>query len=64
MCKGGGFTSSRVDVQPNETNCFCVGAGTVTAAACTDMCSRATGMPGAPFTSGAGVMSSNACQCP
>lgn len=63
MCKSTGFASSRVDAQPHETNCFCTGTGTVTPAACTDMCSKAAGKPGAPFTSGAGVTNANACQC-
>ncbi len=60
MCKGTGFTSSRLDAQPNETNCFCTGAGTVTAAACTEMC-KATGKPGKPFRSSGAT--DNACQC-
>lgn len=60
MCKGGGFTASRLDAQPNETNCFCTGAGTITAAACTDMC-KSTGKPGKPF--GSGGATANACQC-
>ena len=61
MCKGAGFTSSRVDAQANETNCFCTGTGTVTAAACTEMC-KSVSKPGAPFRSGAGT-GDNACQC-
>lgn len=62
MCKGAGFTSSRVDQQPNETNCFCTGTGTITADACTNMC-KSVGKPGQPFGSGAGVTSANSCQC-
>ena len=62
MCKGAGFTASRIDVQSNETNCFCTGTGTVTATACTEMC-KSTGKPGKPFRSGAAAASDNACQC-
>src|SRR5688500_14688695 len=61
MCKGAGFSGSNVDSQPHETNCFCTGTGTVSAAVCTDMCSKATGKPGKPFRSGGNT--DNACQC-
>ena len=61
MCTKTGFSTSRVDVQPNETNCFCTGNGTVTGQACTDMC-KAIGKPGGePF--GSGSAGANACQC-
>lgn len=62
MCTKAGFSSGRADVQPHELNCFCTGAGTVTPAACTEMCSSQN-KKGSPFTSGQGVTSANACQC-
>jgi len=62
LCKASGFTSSRVDVQPNEVNCFCTGMGTVADAPCKDMCTSIGKPTGAPFGSGAGG-AKNACQC-
>ncbi|MCW5832957.1 MAG: hypothetical protein KIS78_11155 [Labilithrix sp.] len=61
MCKGAGFTSSRLEEHGHETNCFCTGgSGTVSADACTNMC-KSTGKPGSPF--GSGPAGANACQC-
>jgi hypothetical protein len=61
MCKGAGFTTSNLDQQANETNCFCQGGnGTVSEAACTDMC-KAVGKPGKPF--GPSGPTKTACQC-
>lgn len=62
MCSKIGFVQSRVDVQPNETNCFCSGAGTVTAEACTDMCKAIGKGTGQPFRSGAAAVD-DSCQC-
>lgn len=61
MCTSAGFTSSRVDEQPNETNCFCTGSGTITPAACTSMCSGLGKAKSQPFTSNSPT--ANACQC-
>ena len=62
VCSSAGFTSSRVDAQPHETNCFCTGGtGTVTPAACTEMCSALGKGKSEPF--GAGPQGANACQC-
>lgn len=61
LCTKAGFTSSRLDEQPNEINCFCTGgSGNVDAKACTDMCTG-FGKKGATFkTSNQAV---DACQC-
>jgi hypothetical protein len=62
MCTSTGFSSSRVDVQPNETNCFCAGPGTVTTEACTQMCSALGKGKPAQFRSG-GASKPDSCQC-
>ena len=61
LCTGAGFSSSRVDAQPHETNCFCTGNGTVSAQACTNMCTSIGKAKAEPF--GKGAQGSNACQC-
>lgn len=61
MCTKAGFASSRVDVQPNEINCFCTGTGTMTAAICTEGCTGLGKGKSQPFGSAAGKM--DACQC-
>ncbi len=61
VCAETKFSSSRVDVQPNETNCFCTGAGTMTTDACTNMCSSLGKSKAQAFGSAAGP--ANACQC-
>lgn len=61
MCTKAGFASSRVDVQPNEINCFCTGTGTMTAAICTEGCTGLGKSKSQPFGSAAGKM--DACQC-
>lgn len=61
MCAKAGFASSRVDVQPNEINCFCTGTGTMTAAICTEGCTGLGKSKSQPFGSAAGKM--DACQC-
>lgn len=62
MCTGAGFTAGRADVQPNELNCFCTGgSGTVSAAACTTLCSDLEAGAGAPFSGSGGPL--DACQC-
>ncbi|MBX3222006.1 MAG: hypothetical protein KF795_15925 [Labilithrix sp.] len=62
MCSGIGFATSRVDVQPSETNCFCSGAGTVTQDECTKMCTAVGRGSAHPFRSGAAV-GDDACRC-
>lgn len=61
MCTKAGFASSRVDVQPNEINCFCTGTGAMTAAICTEGCTGLGKSKSQPFGSAAGKM--DACQC-
>lgn len=61
LCTGAGFSSSRVDDHPHETNCFCTGAGTVSAQACTNMCTSIGKTKSEPF--GNGAQGPNACQC-
>ncbi|HVJ94047.1 MAG TPA: hypothetical protein VM580_29865 [Labilithrix sp.] len=61
MCSAVGFSGSRIDNQPHELNCFCTGSGTVTPAACTDMCKSTGKAKGEPF--GSGQSGPNACQC-
>ena len=61
LCTGAGFSSSRVDDHPHETNCFCTGTGTVTAQACTNMCTSIGKTKSEPF--GNGAQGPNACQC-
>lgn len=62
LCTTAGFTSSRVDTQPKEVNCFCSGGtGTVTAAACTSMCTGVGKAKSQVFGQSAGA--SDACQC-
>jgi hypothetical protein len=62
LCTAAAFSGSRVDVQPNEINCFCTGGtADVAAAACTSMCTSIGKTKGAPFKSGA--TNFNACQC-
>lgn len=61
LCTGAGFSSSRVDAQPHETNCFCTGTGTVSAQACTNMCTSIGKANSQPF--GNGAQGPNACQC-
>ena len=62
MCSRIGFATSRVDVQPNETNCFCSGAGTVTQDECTKMCTAIGKGTAQPFRSGAAA-GDDSCQC-
>ncbi|MBX3206679.1 MAG: hypothetical protein KF764_16520 [Labilithrix sp.] len=62
MCSGIGFATSRVDVKPSETNCFCSGAGTVTQDECTKMCTAIGRGSAHPFRSGAAV-GDDACRC-
>ena len=63
LCTSAGFGDGRADVQPNEINCFCTGgSGTISATACTDMCSSIGKSKSEPFGSGAG-QTANACQC-
>lgn len=63
LCTDSGFASSRVDVQPNEVNCFCTGGGssTVAAAACSKMCADIKRGNGQPFSGTGGPL--DACQC-
>jgi hypothetical protein len=62
LCTASGFSSSRLDNQPNELNCFCSGGtGTVTAAACTNTCTSAGKKTAQPFKSSGGAFDS--CQC-
>jgi hypothetical protein len=62
MCTGAEFGSSRVDAHPHEINCFCTGGtGTVSATACTNMCSALGKTKSEPF--GNGPQGPDACQC-
>ncbi len=62
-CKQSGFGGSRVDIQPQEVNCFCnSGAGEVSDARCTDFCTGIGKAKGARFKSN-GAPSFDACQC-
>jgi len=63
ICTAAAFTSSRVDVQPNEINCFCSGGtGTVTDAICKDGCTKQGKAKSQPFKTPAAA-SMDACQC-
>lgn len=62
LCTTAGFGDGRADVQPHEINCFCTGgSGTITAAACADMCKSTDKSGSQPF--GNGPAGANACQC-
>ena len=62
LCTTAGFQDGRVDVQPNEINCFCTGgSGTVSDEACTNMCAS-TDKSGSQ-TFGTGPNLKDACQC-
>jgi len=68
LCSASGFSSSRVDAQPNEINCFCSGgSGTVTAATCTDGCKSQGKSKSQPFKASgpaaAPGMALDSCQC-
>src|SRR5688572_29885562 len=63
LCTSSGFSRSNIDVQPNETNCFCTGgSGTVSASACMSTCTDIDKTTSQVFGSGAG-QTANACQC-
>ncbi|MEW5849287.1 MAG: hypothetical protein AB2A00_10755 [Myxococcota bacterium] len=63
LCTQEGFSSSSVDVQSNETNCFCSGgSGTMTDAHCADMCSSIGKGNAQTFNSTAGG-AKDSCQC-
>ncbi|MBS2015417.1 MAG: hypothetical protein JST00_21190 [Deltaproteobacteria bacterium] len=62
LCTKAGFTTSRLDSQPNELNCFCSGgSGAVTQAICTEGCTGLGKSKAQPFGQSAGKM--DACQC-
>ncbi len=62
MCTQSGFGGSRVDIQPNELNCFCTsGAGEVTDARCTALCTGQGKAKAERFKSTGA--SFDACQC-
>ncbi|MBI5498275.1 MAG: hypothetical protein HY904_24955 [Deltaproteobacteria bacterium] len=62
LCTKDGYSSSRVDVQSNETNCFCSsGTGPVTDADCAAMCTS-MGM-GNPQAFGSTGPTKDSCQC-
>ena len=62
LCTGAGYTNSSVDVQPHEVNCFCSGgSGTVSADACTKMCTDLGKSSAQTFKSGGTAV--NSCQC-
>lgn len=64
LCTGAGFSSSRVDVQSNETNCFCSGGtGTVTDAACTTMCKGSGKSKAQTFKADKNAANMDSCQC-
>ena len=62
ICTKAGFSTSRLDSQPNELNCFCSGgSGAVTQAICTEGCTGLGKSKAQPFGQSAGKM--DACQC-
>src|SRR5687767_15004154 len=63
LCTTSTFGSSRVDEQPNETNCFCSGGnGNVSDATCTNLCNKIGRPKAKTFNSGVGG-NKDACQC-
>lgn len=63
LCTQAQFTSSRVDSQPNEINCFCTGTGTVTTSSCKTMCDGLGKAKSQAFKANASAANPDSCQC-
>lgn len=61
MCEAEGFSDGTAEEVDHEVNCTCSGSGTVSAAACTEMCGDLSWAAGTAYSSTGGDIDS--CQC-